>query len=160
MQDQDGSGRTSATAVDDMTHDGRPGDPVPPAGVASPRVSAEDQAEEVRHSLTEDIESTIADGRTYLQAELAYQKSRAGYAGSQGVGAAINGVAALLFVHLALIALTVGLLIGFSTLFGPWIATAIMTVVLLIGAAIFGLRARSRARNAASVFGGDEEAGE
>lgn len=82
-------------------------------------------------SLSDDVIALFEDGVTYAQAEVAYQKSRANFAANRvkyvvGYGAAAFGV-----FHLALIALTVGVVIALMPLVGPWLATAIVTVALI-----------------------------
>jgi len=106
-------------------------------------------------SLTADIEALIADGRTYLEAEVAYQKSRAGFAANRLKWTAIYGAAAFGLLHLALIALTVGAVIALTPVTGPWIATAIVAAVLLAGAAVFVLRLRSKIADIRGAFESD-----
>lgn len=104
-------------------------------------------------SLTSDVNALFTDAKTYLQAEVAFQKSRAGYAAGEARAALVFGVGALAFFHLALIAFTVGLLFALSTVVGPWLAMAIVVLALLGGAAIMAMLLRNRAKNMQSVFG-------
>lgn len=103
-------------------------------------------------SLMADVEELIADGKTYFEAELTFQKSRAGFTANRLKSAAIYGAGAFALLHLALIALTVGLVIALTPLTGPWIATAIVVVVLLAGALLFVLRLRSKLADISSLF--------
>lgn len=92
-------------------------------------------------SLLEDLEALYADGRTYISAEFAFQKSRAGFAAAKAKSVAIFGVAAALVGLLALIGLTVGLIITLAPLIGPLGATLLVVGVLLIVAFLCARRA-------------------
>ena len=110
-----------------------------------------------QHSLIEDLEALYEDGKTYAQAELQFQKTRARYAGHQlrtGFGFAL---AALAFLHLALLGLTVGLVIALAPLVGPWGATAIVTVTFLVIGGVLGLGARKRFSGLSGHFGSDDD---
>ena len=65
-------------------------------------------------SLTEDILALIEDGKTYLEAEKAFQKSRAGFVANKGKHGIIRGLAAFGMIHLALIGLVVGVVMALS----------------------------------------------
>jgi hypothetical protein len=99
-----------------------------------------------------DVDALIADGKTYFEAEIAYQKSRAGFAANRLKWTALYGAAAFGLLHLALIALTVGAVIALAPLVGPWIATAIVVLLLLVGALVFALRLRKKFDDIRSVF--------
>jgi hypothetical protein len=108
------------------------------------------------NSLMEDIDALIADGKTYLEAELAYQKSRAGFTANRLKWSVAYGAAAFAFLHLALIALTVGAVFALSPVTGPWLATGIVVVVLLALAGFFLLRLRGKVDDVRSVFDNGE----
>ncbi|WP_100258908.1 phage holin family protein [Qipengyuania seohaensis] len=91
----------------------------------------EEEAESVGPSLADDVLALLEDGKTYAEAEMAYQKSRAGFAANRIKGAIAFGLGAFGVLHLALIAMTVGLVIALVPLVGPWIATAIVTISLV-----------------------------
>ncbi|WP_114519895.1 phage holin family protein [Altererythrobacter sp. ZODW24] len=103
-------------------------------------------------SIIEDVKATIDDGKTYLQAEIGFQKTRAAYAAGEGKRAAGLGLAALACLHLALIGLVVGLIFGLSPLLTPLGATAAVVGTLLAFVVIFALLAGKRASNAAKAF--------
>lgn len=103
-------------------------------------------------SLKADVEALIADGKTYLEAEITYQKSRAGYTANRLKSAALYGAAAFGLLHLALIALTVGLVVALTPLTGAWIATGIVVALLLLGALVFVLKLRGKIGDIRSVF--------
>lgn len=106
-------------------------------------------------SLVEDVDALIADGKTYLEAEVAYQKNRAGYAANRLKWTAVYGAAAFGLLHLALIALTVGIVIALMPLVGPWIATAIVVAMLLLGALLFVQKLRAKLADIRAVFEDD-----
>ena len=97
-------------------------------------------------TLVEDLTAIVEDGRTYLDAELQFQKSRAGYIGGLVGKSAGLGAGAALCVLLALIALTLGLLLGLAPLITIWGATAVVVIAWLVLAAVCGLSARRRVR--------------
>lgn len=135
---------------------GSRGAPLPPdlpdelKSVALP--SADDEKDSRAGSLMTDIDALFADGKTYLEAELAYQKSRAGYAANRLKWTAIYGAAAFGLLHLALIGLTVGLVIALVPVVGPWLATAIVVAVLLAGTAFFVVKLRAKLADIRAAF--------
>ena len=95
-------------------------------------------------SLTDDLVALLDDGKTYIEAEVQFQKTRAAFALDRGRSGAIYGVVALTLVWLALVALVVGLVIALTPEIGPWAATAVVVVVLAAGGAFFAWRAKQR----------------
>lgn len=114
----------------------------------------DDAAEPAGHgpSLAEDVSALFGDGKTYLQAEYAFQKSRAGYTANRLKDAALYGAIALGLLHLALIGLTVGIVIALTPLIGPWLATGAVVVVLAAIAGWFLLKLRSRVEDMRTVY--------
>lgn len=108
--------------------------------------------EPVQPSLFDDIESLVEDGKTYAEAELAFQKSRLSFAFGKGRNAAFLGLLAVGFLHLALVALVVGAVIALSPLLTPIGATLAVAAVLLIVAIIFVVVAKRRIEEAADAF--------
>ena len=100
--------------------------------------------EEATRSLREDVEALIDDGKTYLEAELAYQKTRAAFVADRAKGALIFGAVAALFAFLALIGLTVGLIIALTPLLTAWGASAVVVALLVIGALVAARSAGKR----------------
>lgn len=113
---------------------------------------AEPAAMPTEPSLMADIDALITDGKTYLEAELAYQKSRAGFTANRLKAVAFYGAAAFGLLHLALIALTVGAVLALIPIAGPWLATGIVVALLLLGALVFVLRLRGKLGDIRSVF--------
>lgn len=102
-----------------------------------------DAADPADRSLLDDLRLLAGDARTLAEAEFAYQKSRAQVFGG-GIGKIVGlTVAALLFVSLALIGLTVGLIIGLTPLITAWGATALVVAVLILLAGAAALWAKS-----------------
>ncbi|WP_375289788.1 phage holin family protein [Qipengyuania sp.] len=118
-----------------------------------PPVADEDSSSAAtRHSLIDDVEALFEDGKTYLEAEVAFQKSRAGFAGNRLKFAAVYGAMAFGFLHLALIALTVGIVIALTPVVGPWLATAIVVLALLIGGVIMIIKLRGKVNDIRQAF--------
>lgn len=114
-------------------------------------------AEDDPPSLMADLDALIADGKTYLHAEVAYQKSRAGFAANRLKWTALYGAAAFGLIHLAGIALTVGAVIALAPIVGPWAATAIVVIALILSAVFFILRLRRKFDDIRHVFEDDVE---
>ncbi len=132
-----------------------PGSPALPTDLPD-SFEAEPAAERGEPSLMADIDALIADGKTYLEAELAYQKSRAGFTAGRLKAVAMYGAAAFGLLHLALIALTVGAVLALIPITGPWLATGIVVVVLVLGALVFVLRLRGKLSDIRAVFDEDQ----
>lgn len=111
-------------------------------------------------SLVDDLRQLAQDGKLLVEAELAYQKSRAivAGAGTKGVIAYVALAAALVFF--SLVALTVGLLIALT----PWLtalgATAAVTFGLLGGAALCGWIGKARWETMVGHFSGKPDSAE
>lgn len=113
-----------------------------------------DYSDEDHGSLLSDVTALYEDGKTYVTSELAFQKTRARYAGQQGGKVAALGGAALLIANLALIALTVGAILSLETLVGPLAATLIVTAVLLIAAGVLAYMAKNKVAEISRVMSG------
>lgn len=94
----------------------------------------EPEGEDEQHgpSLADDVFALLEDGKTYAEAEVAFQKSRAAFTANRLKGAIAFGLGAFGVFHLALIAFTVGAVIALMPLLGPWGATAVVTLVLIV----------------------------
>ncbi len=124
-------------------------------GAAEAGVNGADNAA-FEESLVEEAAALIDDGKTYLEAELAFQKTRAGIAGKSAAMAALFAVIALILLHIAFLALAVGLVIALEPIATIWGAIGLvfggllLLVLLLVwGAARNGLRI-------AAMFAGDK----
>ena len=121
----------------------------PPAGddggapeLVEEQARAGDDAEHELRSLRDDVEALIEDGKTYLEAELVYQKTRAAFVADRAKGAVIFGAIAVLIGFLALVGLTVGLIIALAPWLTAWGASAVVVGLLLV-AALLAMRAAS-----------------
>jgi len=85
-------------------------------------------------SLLSDIEALIDDARTWFDAEIGYQKSRAGFVADRIKVLVGLGLGALFFLVMALFGLVVGLIIALTPLITAWGATAVVVGALLLGA--------------------------
>lgn len=101
-------------------------------------------ADPAERSLADDLRQLADDARTLAQAELAYQKSRAAFAGQEAKGIALLGVLAAILVFFSLMALTVGLVIALAPILTAWGATAAVFGGLLLAAMLCALLAASR----------------
>ncbi len=119
----------------------------------APPLIAESASDAAARSLVDDAKQLVTDGRTLLEAELAYQKARAAVAGEAARSVAAWGALALALVFFALMALVVGVLLGIAQLLGYWAATGIVVVVLLLIAAYAGSHAAQRWKRASAQIG-------
>lgn len=94
--------------------------------------------------LIADARRLADEARTLAEAELAYQKARAGFAASAAAGIAFKGLVAFVLAVFALGALVVGLLLALATVIGPWWATLVVAGGLFVLALAFALAARAR----------------
>ena len=97
-----------------------------------------DPVDAAERSLVDDVRALVEDGRTLLEAELAYQKSRAALAGRTAKSMAGWIALALSLVFFALMALVMGLLLTLAPLIGGLGAALVMVVILLLAAALSG----------------------
>ncbi len=106
-------------------------------------------------SLADDVNALIDDGKTYIEAEVAFQKTRLSLVVDRSKSGVVFILAALAFLHLALIGLVIGSIISLIPLVGPFPATLIVVGVLLIGMAIFLLMAKGKFSSLANAFKDD-----
>ena len=111
---------------------------------ASPPLIKPSASDAAARSLVDDVRHLASDGRTLLEAEFAYQKSRAAVAGAGVKGIAGWAALALALVFFALMALVVGVLLGIAEFVGIWAATAITVLLVLAVAGLAGLAASRR----------------
>ena len=121
------------------------------------RVAAPDGSEDDGRSLFADIETLIDDGRTFVEAEIAFQKTRMAYTGQKGRNAAVFGVCAAIFAVFALFGLIVGLIIALSPLLTAWGATALIVGILLAAALVCAMTALRNFQKIRAAFRKDRE---
>ncbi|MFC4255632.1 phage holin family protein [Altererythrobacter xixiisoli] len=122
--------------------------PIPSSG----RDDAEEFETPGQRSLLGDIGDLFEDGRTYVEAELAFQKTRGAYAAGQLKSALIYAVIALVLVFFAVLGITVGLIIALAPILTIWGSTALVAGVLLLGAALAALKLSKHARALTGAF--------
>lgn len=108
-------------------------------------------------SLVQDLRLLAEEAKALAQAELAFQKSRVAYVGSETRSIAILVIVALVLVFFALMAFVVGTVIALAPLLGAWGAMLSVTAVLLMLAIIGALNAKSRLRRMLNIAGGSHE---
>jgi hypothetical protein len=118
---------------------------------------AEDGESGAMRSLRDDVEALIEDGRTYLETELVYQKTRVAFVADRAKGAVIYGALAAALGVLALIGLTVGLIIALTPLLTAWGASALVVGLLVIGAWLAMRAAGKRWARLMQAIEGDAE---
>jgi hypothetical protein len=121
-----------------------------PTAADTGRAPAEAAAEE--RSLIDDVEVLIEDGKTYLEAELNFQKTRAAFVADGAKGVALWVLVGFVFAWIALIGLTVGLIIALTPPLSAWGATAVVVIVWLLIAVIAMSVAAGRWRALAKSF--------
>lgn len=107
-------------------------------------------------SLADDISALIDDSKTYIEAEIAFQKTRLSFAANRsksGIGFILG---ALAFLHLALIALVVGAIISLIPIAGPVGATLLVVGTLLIATAMLLWLAKGKFASLSDAFRTDE----
>jgi hypothetical protein len=102
--------------------------------------------------IKDELAALVEDGKTYAEAEIAFQKTRLSFAADRGKSVIILGLLALGFVHLMLIALVVGSVIALAPMVGGWAAMGIVVGVLLLATLIFGLIIRSKVKQVSEAF--------
>lgn len=95
-------------------------------------------------SLSEDIVALIDDGKTYVEAEIAFQKTRLAFAADRGKSGMLFGICAFAVLHLALVALVVGAIFALTPLITALGATALVVGILLVTGAVLAVKAKNR----------------
>ena len=132
---------------DELPLDASAGDP---AG-ASPD-SAPSPSSEFDESLFEEAGALIDDTRTYVEAELSFQKTRAKLAGSLVGTSLVLVIVALILLHIAFLALAVGLVIALEPLVTIWGAIGIVFGGTLAIVGLLCWMAFVRARKLGDLF--------
>lgn len=137
-------------------------DPIAPVGEAGHPDNTSDNGEQASgepvfdESLTDEIAALIDDGRTYATAEIEFQKARAALAGRSVGFAAGFVVVALILLHIALLALAVGMVMALEPLVTIWGAIAIVVGVLLLGVGLLVHRAAAHGKLLGKLFSNAE----
>lgn len=103
-------------------------------------------------SLVEELAALIDDGRTYAQAEIAFQKTRAALVGKHAGLAALYGILALILLNIAFLALAVGLVLALEPMVTIWGAIGIVVGGLVVVVLLLTLGAIRRAGKLSQLF--------
>ena len=109
-------------------------------------------------SFAEDLRQLADEAKALAQAELAFQKSRAAYAGAESKGIALLLALAAVLVFFAVMALVTGTIIALGPVLGLWSAMAAVTLGLLLAAGLCGWSARSKAKRMMTVISDEKNA--
>ena len=107
-------------------------------------------------SFAEDLRQLADEAKALAEAEFAFQKSRAAYAGSETKGIAGLLVVAAVLVFFAVMALVTGTVIALGPLLGLWGAMAAVTLGLLLLAGLCALGARSKLKRMMAIIGDEK----
>ena len=102
------------------------------APLQAPKEEALDDTPEPEKPLIAELQQLGDEARAYAESEFAFQKVRVVAVGQAVRKVAILVVIAFVVLVFALVALVAGLLIGLSSLVGPWWATAIVVGALVL----------------------------
>lgn len=132
----------------------------PDADTAPPTdLEGQSDDEDYDEGLVDEIAALIDDGRTYAEAEIAFQKTRGKLAG-RGIGKALALAAvALITLHIAVLALAVGLVIALEPLITIWGAIAVVVGMLLLVTVVLVLKARASGEMVSSLFSSRKDEG-
>ncbi|MAY19309.1 MAG: hypothetical protein CL955_01650 [Erythrobacteraceae bacterium] len=155
---EDAHRQPGALPVDDAAPDtSADSPPSPPDDLADINTFDEEEVDR-DESLLDEVGALIDDGRTYAQAEIAFQKTRAKLTGRLlGVSLAYVAVA-LILLHIAFLALAVGLVIALAPLVTIWGAIGIVVGGMLLLVALLCWLAYKRAAKLGDIFSDGDEA--
>lgn len=140
------AGPPSASQEDAALTDGQPSEP-----------PTSDETVNHFSALRDDLTALVEDARTYTQAEIAFQKTRASLAGKHGARSVVALILALVLLNIALIALAVGAVIALAPLVTIWGAIAIVVGILLAGVAALVGMALGDGRKVGAMFSADKD---
>lgn len=106
-------------------------------------------------SLTDGVSALLEDGRTYLEAEIAFQRSRAIFTATESKRGLYTLLATFAFLHAALIALVVGGLLALVPVLGGLGAMLAITLGLVAAALITGLVTKRRFTRVSRLYRDD-----
>ena len=109
---------------------------MPEPSDGAPLAEGQGDLEGEERSLLEAVRALIDDGKTYLETELVFQKTRAAFVADRAKSTIVFGAVAALLGFLALVGLTVGSIIALTPLLTAWGASAVVVGVLLLAAAL------------------------
>jgi len=110
-----------------------------------------------QETLADEFKGLVSDAQAFAQAEFAYQKSRASYAGKQALIAAGLVGAGLVFLFFAVEALVFGALLALAESLTPLGATAAVTAILVAAALLCMLLALIRWKRMKAKIGEQDD---
>ncbi|GGA03159.1 hypothetical protein GCM10010923_10000 [Blastomonas marina] len=108
-------------------------------------------------SLVDDVHQLFDDGKTYVEAELAYQSTRAQFVVDHLSQAALKGLLGAVFLVIALITLSVGAVLALDSLVGIWLAIGIVVLFWTLAAGLLFLRMLRGFRQIKDAMGASEK---
>lgn len=142
----------------DLRHDTEPSSEGYPDAQAVPPTGIEETDEDyLDESLGDEISALIDDGKTWAEAEIGYQKTRAALAAKRAGTAAGLFAGAAITLHIALLALAVGLVLALAPLITIWGAIAVVVGLLLILTGWLALKARRNLNQLSDLFSDSHE---
>lgn len=112
--------------------------------------------EGLSESLTEELAALIDDTRTYAEAELVFQKTRASLAGKNAGIALGLVVVAVVVLHVAVLALAVGMVMALTPIMTIWGSIAIVVGALLALTGLLGSMAIKRGKRISAIYAKDD----
>ena len=126
-------------------------EPIDPPPLNGPEPDFENEEE---LTLVEDLRRLAAETREYAKAEIAFQKSRAVYAGAETRSILALAVGIAVCAFFAAMAFVVGLVFALAPLLTRWGAMAAVTLGLLLLAALCTLSVKKRIARLKDAIGG------
>lgn len=108
-------------------------------------------------SLIDDLQQLAEDARQLAEAEFAYQKTRAAFAGRGIRRLVVLGALAAVLVFFALMVLAIGLVLALTPLLTAWGAAGVAFGGLLLVALLCAMAARSQWKRMAVALGAAED---
>lgn len=134
----------------------RVSDPAPELSAETSPPPIEEHAEQdggpYDESLLDEIGALIDDGRNYIEAEVAFQRTRAKLAWRLAGASAGLFIVAIVLLHIAFLALAVGLVIALEPLVTIWGAVAIVVGAILLCVGVLCWMAWKRASKLEHLF--------
>jgi len=124
----------------------------------APRTAPDADDASSHGDLRDDLTALVDDARTYAEAEIAFQKTRAGLAGKRAGRALVLLVLALVLLNIAMIVLAVCVVFALTPLVTIWGAIGIVVGALLAGVAALVLGAVSNGKLLSAMFGSGDDA--
>ncbi len=119
--------------------------------------AVDDEPGAAERSLVEDVRALVKDARLLAEAEIDFQKKRAGYGAqaAKSIVALFGAAGAAAFF--AAMALVVGLVIALAPILTIWGSTALVTAALLVAAWLLASRGLAKLRTMKTMIAADAD---